>query len=308
MLIDCITYRTDGSVMIGERVIGEGNREGMKGDYVSLVIEVGNESSGSGCVYYYLNNEIQPVGIGAIPSVVYFSLSLSSHSSIQFISHDIHDDTFLKTAESEVSHDESELLLNRSIAPNETTSSSTFSSLSSSFYSFSSLVTSSSSSSSSLSYSFSSSSTLPSSSTSSLSSSSSPISPTQSQLHQTSNSPSSSSLSSPQSQQYPTCKYPLLSFLHTKYSHNKDAPTPSSTDYYSISSYNIPDRLCGIGEDILNDIIHECSDSRDVIALLVASGRISKVILSPGFEWAVSHCSSLTYSLRDVPCDKVDVV
>ena len=241
MLIDCITYRTDGSVMIGERVIGEGNREAMKGDYVSIVIADFNESNGKGSVYYYVNDEIHRIAFRVIPSVLYFSLSLSSQSYIQFISHDIYYDNVLKPDDDELRYLEYDELIERSFDATPRLS------------------------------------------------------------------PSPSSLFHSPSQQPQGYNYPSLSFLLTKYNQGRTTDSPSSTDISSVESYNIPYGLCGIGE-ILHAILQQCSDAKDVIELLVSSGRISKVLLAENFGLDVSYCSSFTIPLRDVPCDKVNLV
>ena len=234
-------------------MIGDVNREGMKGDSVSIVIQVGGEDNEDGCVYYYVNREIQPIAIRDIPSVVYFSLSLSSHSSVHFISHDIYHHNAVKLDQSKTR-----------------------------YYHFPSLTKTSSDEIENI-----------------LSSSSLALS--------TSSSPLSTSPSLTQDQPYPRYNYPSLSFLQ-KQTSQEDETTQFSTDYFSVSSYNIPHGLCGLGEAIHNHIIHESSDPKDVISLLVSSRRISKVLLNKEFGWAVSHCSSLTYSLRDVPVEKVDIV
>ena len=247
IMIDCITYRTDGSVFIGERMIGEGNREAMIEDYVSIVIQVANESHGEGYVYYYVNAEIQPICFRDIPSVLYFSISLSSNSSLQFMSHDIYHGIQLKPDGNELSYYEYRVLDERPFDGNETLplSSSTLSS---------------------------------------------PISSSPAQSSQRFN-------------------YSSLSFLLTEVDHGQDSHTTvSSTDCYSVLSYNIPSGLCGIGNAILHHIIHECSDPQDVIAFLVSSSRIAKVMLNKEYGWSVSYCSSSTLSLRDISCEKVDLV
>ena len=247
-MLDSVTYRTDGAVMIGENVIGERNIEAMDGDYVSIVIYVGNEENGDGSVYYYVNTEIQPIAIRTIPSLATFSLSLSSQSSIQFISHDIYCPVQFNSDPNEDYYSKYiyyPLLMKKSFNENQTSSFSSSSSY--------------------------------------------------------------SSLSLPHSQQSQRYNYPSL--LHRKDSLNHNN-TPSFTipDSSSVTSYNIPNGLRGVGESILLHIIHECSESKDVIEFLVSSREIARVILNKEFGWGVSHCSSFTIPLRDIPCDKVDIV
>ena len=259
-------------------MIGEANIEAMKGDCVSIVIDVSDEKKREGCVYYYVNHEMQPVAIRDIPSVVYLSLSLSSHSSIQFISHDIYHKIILNLEDVELSYYEYPSLMKASSDDDQNVPSSSSTSLSSS------------DSSASLS--------------SSLSSSSPPLS---SSSFSFSSSSLSSSLSHSQAQPDSRFNYTSLSFDARQSSQDKNT-NQASSDIHSVSTYNISGSLDGLGIAILQHAIHEMTDTHDIQQLLCSLKCGKDVMLDNGFRWSIAPVLSHSYSLCSVPIALTDMV
>ena len=76
----------------------------------------------------------------------------------------------------------------------------------------------------------------------------------------------------------------------------------------SVSAFNIPGKLSGVGRAILVDTVREMNDVKDIQQLVCLCRCTHDVILDALFPWSIARGLTHSYSLRSVPAELTDLV
>ena len=75
-----------------------------------------------------------------------------------------------------------------------------------------------------------------------------------------------------------------------------------------ISDYSIPHGLAGLGNDLILELFHEMTDTKDIRSVLMVNSDFFAVHEEKAFNWAVSPALSRIYSLSNIPLTHIEFV